>query len=218
MGRAVDPVNKTIPNTMQVVIHWASGTTSFSNVLHGQFTGTSPTDGTLATTLFSGFKTALTSSGFAADLSTATTMTGVSIKDMRQANLPVFLSSGIAAAGTGTGTPVAVSTSIVVSLQTAKSGREWRGRSYLGGLDSIALANAHTHTASAGTNAVAFLTAVDASMSAAGMPMGIAQRALLAGTTSSGAQLPPRPANIVDVTSWKITNPRLDTQRKRLGH
>jgi hypothetical protein len=221
MARALDPNQPTIPNCMQVTLHWTSGltsTTSFSNVLHGNFTGTSPTDGTIATTLFSGFKSALTSSGFSADLSTQTHLTGVSIKDLRQANLPVFLSTGVAAAGTGAGTPVSVSTSIVVSLHTAKSGREWRGRTYLGGLDSIALADAHTHTATAGNNAVAFMTAVDAAMSAAGLPMCIAQRGLLAGFTAANKPLPARAANTVDVTAWVITNPRLDTQRKRLGH
>jgi hypothetical protein len=215
--RPVDPSIRTIPNCAQVVITWASGGRAFTNVLHGGWTGAGSPTSALAETLFTGFKSALTSSGFAAQLHTDTTITGVKLKDMRTANLPYVLSTSAAAAGTGAGTFVALATAIAVTLRTANSGRGFTGRVYLAGLDSGAIVSHLQATAVANTAAAAFITSCLATMSSNSIPCVIAQRALLAGTTHAGAALPPRPAGTVAVTSASISNPRLDSQRRRMG-
>jgi hypothetical protein len=217
VSRLPDPSVKTIPNCAAVKIMWTASGRTFSNVMHGQWTGAGSPTSALAEALFSGFKSAFTSSGLAGQIHTDVSMTGVEVKDLRQPNLAWVLSSSASAAGSGAGTFVSLAAAIVVTLATAQSGRGFAGRVYISGLDSGAILNHLQATAAADTAAAAFITACMGTMSSNSIPLVIAQRALLAGTTSGGAQLPPRPAGTIAVTQARIVKSRLDTQRRRLG-
>jgi hypothetical protein len=141
----------------------------------------------------------------------------VGVKDLNAPFLPEYLSTGAAMAGSGALTPLGDHTAIVVSLKTSKSGREWRGRIYLGGLDAGATTDGRTATQAAVTAAGAFGEALRAAFSTNQIPLVIGQRELLSGTTSTGAALPPRAANKVPVTRAIVSDNRLDTQRRRVG-
>lgn len=217
MARPVDPSVKTIPNCAQVQIQWSTSGRTFSNVLHGNWTGAQAPTAALAETLFTAVKGALTSSGWGALLHTDVSCTGVRIKDMRQPNLGYVNSSSAAASGTGSGTMGPLNAALVITQRTAQSGRGFFGRTYLAGMDSTTFQTHTQFTAAATTAGAAFLESIRTSMQTNTIPMVVAQRALLAGTTSGGAQLGPRAANTIPVTQCAAINARVDTQRRRLG-
>ena len=217
MARPVDPSQTTIPNCIEIVLDWSTTDRGWTNVLHGQYpTAGDPTQ-TLVDALFSGFKAALTSSGWGALLHTDVSFNGVRAKDMKAPNRAFVTSTGTAATGTGTGTIGPLQNAIVVTLNTAQSGRGYRGRVFLAGMDSTAMLS-HTHaTQAADTAAAAFLEAIRQSTITNSVPLSVAQRALLPGTSAGGAAMGPRPAGNPLVTACRISNSRVDTQRRRLG-
>lgn len=217
MGRQIDKSQTTIPNCAEVDLVWTASGRTFKNILHGTWTGAQSPTSALAETLFTAFKSGFTTSGWAAAVHTDVSFTGVSIKDLRQPNLGFVQSSSAAAPGTGAGTAGPLNTALVVTQRTARSGKGFTGRTYLAGMDATQFATHLTATAGCTTAAAAFLTAVFNAMSTNSIPMGVAQRALLAGTSAAGAAMPPRPAGIVPVTQCAVINARLDSQRKRLG-
>jgi hypothetical protein len=217
MGGAIDTSQTTIPNCALVQLTWTDGVRGYTNNFHGAYTGVSPIPIALPETLFSAFKTAFTSSAFQAQTNVSVSFTGVQVKDLRTPNNAFVRSTGAAVLGTGVNPPLPSSTAIVVTEATAKSGKGFRGRVYLGGLAEIAQADAKHHTGAAGTAAAAFVNQIDSSMGTNGMPMCVAQRRLLSWVDKNGVTHPPREAVCVDVTSAVITNARFDTQRKRLG-
>jgi len=171
----------------------------------------------MAETLFTAFKTAFTSSGYAAAILPTVQFEAVSLKDLRTANQPILLSSSAPVVGTSSGNPISIGSALVVSLQTAQSGRQFRGRVFLAGMSDATLADARTFNAGMGAAAVSFITGIMGALSSNSMPLGLAQRALAAGTDKAGNVLPPRVANIIPVTNASMTDYRIDTQRRRLG-
>jgi hypothetical protein len=88
---------------------------------------------------------------------------------------------------------------------------------YLGGLADTALQNMFDTATAANTAAAAFVTGIMTVLAGATMPMGIAQRQLNAGTDHAGNPVAARAANIIPVTLAEVHNPRVDSQRRRLG-
>lgn len=217
MARLPVPGPVVIPGVAEVKQHWREGTQNTSIVLHGFHGGTTAVNAALADTLFTSFKNALTTSGLGGHLHAETAITGVEVKDLSAAGNASYLSTGLEQVGTGAAGPLGSQVAIVVTKRSAKSGREFRGRMYIGGLDNTATTDGKLATTGASQTSAAFGEACRTAMSSAGVPMCIANRALQAGTTASGAALPPRSATHTDVTQCVVDNPRLDTQRRRLG-
>lgn len=217
MPRLPVPGPVVIPNTIQIAMHWAEAGRSFKNILHGTAPTTGALDPALANTLHTAFATALTSSGLLPHLAAALQFSQVSIKDLRTANLSEHFSTGAPVAGSGTGTALPMNCCAVVTLRTAQAGKAFRGRVYIGGLDETAVSDPRTIAGGTDSALVAFVDGVRAAMTSNGVPMVIAQRALQAGTSASGGTLPARAASSVPVVSVDIANPRVDSQRRRLG-
>lgn len=206
-----------IPGAVQMNVYWTSGGKPQRNVYHGVWSGTGSPNPALAQSLFTAISTAFGSSSWASFVGDDCTLQAVGVKDLRTANQVEYLSTGGAVPGTGTLVAVPASTALVVTLRTANSGRAFRGRTYLGSLADNAILNQYDATAAANVAAIAFVQGIMAAMAAQSMPMGIGQRALQAGTDHKGNPLPARAAAVVPVTQAVVVNPRLDTQRRRLG-
>lgn len=209
-----------IPNTLQFKLEWgdpgAAGEIRFSNVFHAKW-GTKPAiDAALAETIFTAAKNGLTTSNWATFVHPSTALKRVQVKDISAADLPWFLSTGAEVAGSGLGDALAEQVAVVATSLTAKAGRQWHGRTYLGGLDAAAQSDARHHGTAAGTAAVAFCDAIRTGLPS-GLVLALAQRQLDAGSTHAGAPLPPRPAWSEPILSFVIRSNRLDTQRRRLG-
>jgi hypothetical protein len=203
--------------TAEIAILWSDSGRQFKNVLHAQYTGIFTGSAAQATTLFSAFKTAMTSSAWVSHVHTGCSMTGVTIKDLNIVSQPELKSSGAAQPGTNATTPLSLSSAMVVSLRTKNAGRQWRGRVYLGGLGSDTLLSATQVVDTVGTSGVSFMTAVRNALASNQYTEAILQRALLAGSDIHGNPLPARTAHAEPVTSEDIANPRIDSQRRRTG-
>jgi len=208
-----------IPNCAMVKVQYAMNGMILSNVYHGALTVAGPLNPNIAETIFSAIKSAAGTTAWFAQVSTEFSMTGVEVKDLRAANNPIIPSTGVPLVGSGTGTPISQGTSLVVTLATQFSGRGFFGRSYLFGLDSGQLSTARDVTQAAATAAVNFVQAINTAMTASQLPMVVAQRLLLASTNPSAP--PPynanRPAGTLPVQAIRVTDLRLDSQRRRLG-
>lgn len=206
-----------IPDCLECKLHWLIGGVRCSNVLHGTNSFPAPLDPTLPEQLFSAIKAATSTTAWLALLSPTVSFTGVSVKDLRTANQSELLSTGGAALGTGTGDPLSAGTALVVTHRTQQSGQGYRGRSYLAGMVASTLTDPNSFSAAANSAALAFLEGVRQVMASNTMPMVVAQRALAAGTHHDGSPWSARPADVVPVIALDIANPRVDTQRRRLG-
>jgi hypothetical protein len=196
---------------------WTEATRTFHNVLHGNWTTVGPIDPALAETLFTGFKTQFTSSGWSGQVNTVTSFAGVGLRDLRNANQIEYLSSSAAMVGADATGTLPASNSVAITLKTNQSGRGFRGRVYLGGLGLIVNVDPRTFSGAAGLAGIAFVNGLNTVMTSNGLPLCIGQRALLAGTDSHGNPLPARAANTVLVTSVVVVDHRFDSQRRRLG-
>jgi len=197
------------------------------NVLGVALQGTAVVNQTMANTLDTAIKAALTSSGIVAQLHTTTTLVAVGIRDIRAAHLTEFVGIGAAVAGTGTGDPLPRQVAFCVSLKTALSGPRYRGRVYLGGLtegDNDTGANA---LAALATNGVAFVNAIDSALNGVSGDLAVVSRPAFA-TTSTITTINPagddevttrtteaRGGAVTPMTSVVARNLVWDSQRRR---
>jgi len=217
MARVPVPGPVVIPACIECKVHWSAGGHAWTNVLHGNTVGGGSIDSVLADALFTGFVTQFTSSGWSAACDAGTSLVRVTVKDLRSAYLAEFPSSGAPVNGTGAAGPLPLSVAVCITLKTAQSGRQYRGRVYFAGLDQAATTDATTFSPATSTAARAFAAGLDTVMTGNGMPMCVAQRALQAGTDINGNPLPARAAGTVDVVDYVATDNRFDSQRRRLG-
>jgi len=210
-----------IPNCAEVKVLWSQNGMSMVNVLHGNLTAAGPLNPAMAESMFSALKANTATTTWLGHLTTGITLAGMHVKDLRAANNPTIVSTGAGILGTGTGTALPQDTAIAVTLRTAFSGKGFVGRIYLPGLDNAQLADSRHWISTVGfDNAVlGFANAINAAMTAQGIPWVIGQRALAANTTAGAppSQAQPRPANTIPITAAALTDHRIDSQRKRLG-
>jgi len=219
MARPVAPGPAVVSNGVEVKLNWTMGARSTTNIMHARGTFGDTVPGTLPETLFTAFKSSLTSTLLGADLATTTSLTGVSLKSINSANNAYINSTGTAQAGTGTGAATANNVALAVTLATAKSGPGYRGRVYLGGFILTVILTPVRWSDPVGTHAAAWLNAIISTLGTNGLTACVLQHHLL---PEPGATQPPmnqdRPADLTQITQARIVNPRIDTQRRRLGH
>jgi hypothetical protein len=215
-GRPPVPGPIVIPGCVQAQLRFTDTTGTFSLVCHG-IKGSTTVDETLANSLATSVASAVTSSGWVGFMAPGTSFDGVWVKDLSSANNSIYESNTTGVAAGGTGPALGDNTAICVTKQSAKSGKEFRGRMYLGGLDSSCTVDGHNMTDPAKVAAGNFGEAVRTAFNSAGIPMCIANRALQAGEDINGNPLPPRTANTTPITRLVVRDLRLDSQRRRLG-
>lgn len=216
MGR--EPVGGpvVIPGVVEAKLKFSDPDGAWSIICHG-VKGSTAVDSTLANSLATSIGSSVTSSGWSGFMKAGSSFDGVEVKDLSTAHNPAYLSDVAGVPAAGTGSPLGDNTAICVSKETAKAGREWRGRLYLGGLDGTCTTDGKNMSAGAKVAAGNFGEGIRTAMSSAGIPMCIAQRALQAGTDAAGNDLPPRSASYFPVTRCVVKDNRLDSQRRRLG-
>lgn len=215
-GRIPGPI--VIPNAIQVRLVWTLPNTKVVyNVLHGSVAGGFSATAGVADAVFTALKAHASWTAWRARLSSGVSISGVDLRDLRAPNLPIVPSSTAAVAGTGAGVALPPGDALVVTLRTAGAGRGFRGRVYLPGLDSTALAAGGVAAAGTMTDAAAFITAVQSVLAASAITLAIAQPARQLYTGSTGAVHPARSAGIVPVTAITVRNNIIDHQRRRAG-
>lgn len=215
-GRIPGPV--VIPNCVAVYVTWTlPNSKTVYNVLHGSVTGGFSATSAVAETIFTAIKGMAGWTSWKANVNSGVSLAAVSLRDMRALNMPIVSSSSGAAAGTGAGLALPPGDALVVTLRTANAGRSFRGRVYLPGLDSTALAAGGVAAAGTMTNAKAFVDGVTTQLTASGITLGIAQPHRAQYTSAKGTSHADRPAAIAPVTSTVVRNNIIDHQRRRAG-
>jgi len=215
-GRIAGP--EILPNGIQVRLLWnlPNGKQAV-NVLHGQVAGGFGPTQAIAEAIFSNIKGAAAWTTYRAFLNSGVSFAGVDLRDMRTANQPLVASTSGADAGTGAGTALPPGDALVVTERTAGAGRAFRGRVYLPGFDSTALAAGGVASAGAVTASQGFVAAVQSALTAQGITLAIAQPARAEYTGTGGATHPARAAAMAPVTSIVTRNAIFDHQRRRSG-
>lgn len=178
---------------------------------------------TLGAALKSNFLTNL-----ASHMNSGSGLIRVSVRDIRQANLTEFFDTNPSQVGTGVGDSLPPQTAICITLRTAKSGKSFRGRSYIPGwleADNAATGQQATTATSA---ALAYMTGIQTAFSNNGLNLAVlsrpADRQTLTRTTfhSDGTQeteilseTKAKTGSIERVTALESRTAGWETQRRR---
>ena len=215
-GHIAGPIQ--IDNAARLRINWTLGNGKTAhNILHFQYNGTPALSVTLADTIKLGLIAGGPWTAFAAHLAPTAALQSVTLTDIRQPGLPEFTSVAAATPGASTGTALPDEASIVVTLRTANRGPSGRGRFYLPGLATTALASGNV-IASAVMTAIANWAnnnvrgTINANLGP--MCLGLPARA---GYTSpiTGRVFPARTDSTPPVTSCEVRDNHWDSQRRR---
>lgn len=207
-----------IPNCIQVRLVWSLPNTKTAyNVLHGSVAGGFNATAGVADAVFTALKAAAGWTAWKTRVNSGISLAGVDLRDLRTPNLPIVPSSTAASAGTGAGTALPPGDALCVTLRTAGSGIAFRGRLYLPGLDSSALAAGGVAAAGTMTDAAAFVAAVQTVLNASSITLALAQPARAAYDGTHGAHHNARAANVMPITAIQVRNNIIDHQRRRAG-
>jgi hypothetical protein len=208
--------NIPLTGAVQLKLVWstASGPQSL-NILHCQKLGVQVINTAFATAVDTAVKGAFTSSSLNLAISTTVSLTRVEVRDLGSLENPWFLGGGAAVPGAAADNMLPPQVAMCVSLNTAKRGRSFHGRTYLWGF---------TVTSNDATGAIAGPSA------AAGTTFMETIRTTLAGGTTqltlgvlSRFWTPPGTDTTVErslpvltpVVSCATRDTRWDTQRRR---
>lgn len=221
---AVSPV---INNCVQVRLLLVVANQGAVNVLNALTTGNVTVDQTLANTVGAAIKTAWTNN-LAALMPASSSLVRVGVRDLRVANSAEFLDGGAAVVGTAVGDALPAQDALVMTLRTAKSGKSFRGRTYIGGFGEGQNGPNGTAAQTAADGAVAFMTGVQNALVAAAMKLGVAsrpaERKTIVETTFHNdgtstvrtiSQTTAKSGGIEAVTLVQARDLRWDTQRRR---
>lgn len=163
-----------VPNGAQVRIRWGFSGAPGMNVIGATGSGTGTITQATADSLDSAIKAAWASSGYQALCPGSTTLDYVGIRATNDATNAEFIGSGAPEAGDSIGSDALPrGASVVVTMRTAKAGKSYRGRVYLGGWDESANAAGAAIASGALTAANAFITAIGTALAAQGMQLAV---------------------------------------------
>ena len=214
-GRIAGPV--VIPSCVQVRLIWTlpSGKQVF-NVLHGSVAGGFNATAAVAQAIYAAIIASGGWTSWKARVNLNGNLFGVDLRDLRTANMPIVQSTGGATAGTGATGATPPGSALVVTERTASAGRGFRGRVYLPGLDvSDLVAATGAASAATQTDALAFMNAVSAALTASGITLALANPARAAYTGRKGAAHAARAAAVVPITSMVVRTGTINSQRRR---
>lgn len=209
----------TIPTGVQVRLVWTlPNTKTVYNVLHGIVAGGFVSSSTVAEAMFAAVKASAGWTTWKAKVNSGVNLAAIDLRDIRTAYQPTHASTGLASAGTGAGTALPPGDALVVTLRTATVGRGSRGRVYLPGLDSTALAAGGVADPTTVTAAEGFINAVSAAMTASAITLALANPERNQYVSPiTGANHLHRDAVMKAITEVKCRNAIIDHQRKRAG-
>lgn len=216
LGRTPGPV--IMQNAVELDLLWlTAGGKAVRNILHGTVATGFTATATISQAVFAAISTGATWTAYAAFLHSTAQLTGVQIKDVRNANSAYALSTGAAVSGTGAGAALPAGVAAVANLRTLNSGRHFRGRVYLPGLDSTALVAATgIFLGTFQTAAQNWMGLVQSAMNTSGMTLAIGQPARLLYTGRKGAVHPATPSGSAAVTQITVRLQPFEQRRRNL--
>lgn len=221
------PVSPIVPNTVEVRLLWIFSLNGAVNVLHATVPSGFAVTQAIVNTLGAAIKSAWTTN-LGAFCASDTSLVRVGLRDLRTANQSEVLDVGAAVAGTDVADSLPPQTAACVTLKTAKAGKSFRGRVYLGGFSELRNQAGGVMTGSVNTGIVSFMTAVSGAMTASGMTLAVASRGAEhvtvvrttfhadgSSTLKTVSNTPARDAQSNVVTLIQSRNQAWETQRRR---
>jgi len=205
-----------IPNAMRIMLVWTlTNAKTARNILYGQITGAVTPGTALADSIFSALKGHSSFAPLMTFIIPTCSFARVEVQDVRQADLPVFASTGAAAPGTSTGSAVPDEAALVLTLRTNKIGPGNRGRLYQPGWGTNAIGAGGVVAAGAVTALGNWGGGIATAIGANGMSWALGQPARAAYTSATGTSHPARPAGVLPFTTFLVRDNHWDSQRRR---
>lgn len=208
---------KVIPQCAMVRIDWTLTDGKVAhNVLYGSYGGGFTASSAIAEAIRNRLTTGTGWTTLATFLAATMSLSGVTVKDVNQANLPEFPSTGAAAFGTSASVALPDEVSLVASLKTTRTGPGGRGRMYVPGWATNALGAGGLVNPLARDALQSWVTSdVPLAIAAGGLTwvLGLPARAAYVGIT--GTSHPARPAGSLPIQGAVVKDQSWDSQRRR---
>lgn len=173
-----------VPNSALVKLVWGSATGNVSvNVIGYSKAAGFTIDQSVADAVKARIHTVFATSGLQPLIPTGLGLNTVSIRDISSPNLPEFTGAGARIAGTAAaGKILPPQVAVCVTLRTARAGKSYRGRVYLGSWHDSVLDASGAATAAATTAAQSFIDLIRQNAGNASLGLAIVSRKLLTNT------------------------------------
>lgn len=205
-----------IPNCADIVLVWTTGSGKVArNVLHGSYTGGFAGTQAQCNGILSGLTAGTNWTNLAAFLAPTTALSFVSIRDRNVEHAPIISSNGAGHPGTSAGTEMPDEVAAVITLRTAFTGPAHRGRIYVPGWSTTALATGNVIAAAAVTALGVWGSIISGVLTANGYQFCIGHAHRNAYTSDTGTHHDERPAGTVPIQSTEIHDNHWDTVRRR---
>lgn len=211
------PGPKIIPNTCMVRLNWSLTDGKIGhNVMYVNYTGTPALSSAVAQSVFAALTTGANWTALSAMLATTTSLTGVTVLDIRSSTGTAFDSTGAAVPGTAPGVALPDEVAAVVTARTALRGPSGRGRIYIPGWSGTATAGGGIMSGPAVTALTNWAGGtMNGALQLIGVPV-IAHPARQAYTSlATGRHFDARPAGNVPITTYAVRDNHWDSQRRR---
>lgn len=168
-----------VTNAVLVRLIWSRGGVNFAvNVYGATGLGPSSVNQALANTIGTNVKGLFTSSGLVNAIHTSVTLDKVGVRSVGAPSQPEYLDAGAPVAGLASADFLPPQIAQVVTMRTALAGKEYRGRSYIGGYSEAANEVGGTASATSITATVAFVDGLRTGQFGAALTLCIISRKL----------------------------------------
>lgn len=207
---------KVIPFAAQISLYWSLGNGKGAyNVLTGRYSGAYSGSVAKCNAILTALTTGAQWTALAAHIAPTAALASVLMRDLNAPDQPVIQSSSSGAVGTSSGIELPNEVAAVVTLRTAFTGPEHRGRMYIPGWASSALATGNVMAPAAVTALTNWAGIIAGVLTAQGFTWCVGHPARQAYTGSTGTQHPAREAGTVPIVSVTTRDNHWDTQRRR---
>lgn len=205
-----------VPQCAQIVIRWALTDGKFgNNILYGRYSGGFAGTVAQANAIMSGLSTGAQWTALATFMGTLGGLFGVTIRNVSVANQPVISSTNANVPGTTTGTALPDETAATITLRTAFTGPQNRGRMFIPNWASNAIGAGGVIAPAAVTALQNWANTIPGVLSGQGYTWVIGQPARAAYVGSTGTSHPARAATSQAVTSQPVRDNHWDSSRRR---
>lgn len=213
-GHIAGPI--VIPSCAQITINWANASgRGAHNVLYGRYSGAFAGNTAQANSIMTALSTGGAWTALAAFLATTTTLAGVSIRDVNTPNAPLITSTNAAVPGTSASPEMPDEVAAVITLRTSFTGPAYRGRMYVPGWATNALAAGNVIAAAAVTALNSWGGTIAGALAAGTYTWVLGQPARAQYTGSTGRVHPARAAQSTTIAQTVVRDNHWDTQRRR---
>ena len=205
-----------VPNCVQIVLNWTQASGKLAhNVLYGRSAGVPSPTPAQADAIFSALNSGAAYTALKALFAPSSSFAGVSLRSVHTANNPIVSSTGAAVVGTAPGAQFPNEVAAVITLRTAATGQQNRGRMFIPNWTVDSITTGNIIAATSVTALQNWANTISAAISAGGYTWVIGQPARAAYTGSTGTQHPARVATSIPVTAATVRDNHWDSQRRR---